>query len=94
MFAARLCETEILSVDSLSRTLQHTLHHHRNGDGDGGRSSVVSASEFKSEDPGFDLLAGPNIFFLSLRVNSSAYLFVPDTPSCVPYGRHSNVCAR
>ena len=40
---------------------------------------------FKSEDPRFDPLAeqGEEQFFLYLRVNSCADLFVPDPPSCV-----------
>ena len=49
----------------------------------GGRSSVVSASEFKSEAPGFDLPLGQGeglVFFLSLRVNSCADAFVTDSP--------------
>ena len=48
-------------------------------------SSVVRESEFKSEDPGFNPLAGQGEgqVFLSLRVDSCADLFVPDLPSCV-----------
>ena len=44
---------------------------------------MVSAAEFKSDDPGFDPLAGQGKkqFFLSLRVNTCADLFVPDPPS-------------
>ena len=37
-------------------------------DNDGGRGSVVRASQFKSEDPGFDPLAGQGeeqFFYLS-----------------------------
>ena len=51
----------------------------------GGRSSVVSEPEFKSEDPGFDPLVGQRKgqFLLPLRVNSCADLFVSDLPSCV-----------
>ena len=43
------------------------------------RSSVVRASGIKSEDPGFDPLAGQGDkhFSLSLRVNICADLFVP-----------------
>ena len=44
---------------------------------------MVSASEFKSEDLGFDPLAAGQdggAVFLSLRVNSCADLFVPDPP--------------
>ena len=33
-------------------------NNNNNDDDDGGRISVVSESEFKSEDPGFDPLAG------------------------------------
>ena len=44
---------------------------------DEGHSSVVSESEFKSEDPEFDSLAGQgNGVFLSLRVKSCADLLV------------------
>ena len=45
---------------------------------------VISASELKSEDPGFDPLVGQGegAVYLSLRVNSWADLFVPD-PSFV-----------
>ena len=46
------------------------------------RSSVVRASELKSEDPGFDPLAGRgeagDTVFLFLRVNSRADVFVPE----------------
>ena len=51
-----------------------------------GRGSVFRESEFISEDPGFDPLAGQgegHFFFLSLRVNSCADFFMPDPPSCV-----------
>ena len=55
---------------------------------DGGQSSVVSASEFKSKYPGFDSLVvqGEGQFYLSstppsLRVNSCADMF--------PYGQQS-----
>ena len=43
---------------------------------------VVTALEFKAEDPGFDPQAGQcgTTVFLSLRVNSCADLFVPDPP--------------
>ena len=59
---------------------------------------MVSASEFKSEDAaGFDSLVGQGerSFFLSLRVNSSGYLFVPDPPHplFVCTGR-TQVCAQ
>ena len=45
----------------------------------GGHSSMVRASEFKSEDSGFDPLAGQGE---SLWGISCADLFVPDPPSC------------
>ena len=55
-----------------------------------------SASDFMSEDPGFDPLAGQGeeqFFYpsesslvLSLSVISCADLFVPDPPSCVRHG--------
>ena len=48
---------------------------------------MVRESEFKSEDPGFDPLAGlgnKQVCFLSLRVKlSCADLFVSHPPSCV-----------
>ena len=44
----------------------------------------LEETELKSEDPGFDPLAGQvEKVFLTLRVNSCADLFVPDSPSCV-----------
>ena len=55
---------------------------------------MVSTSEFKYEDPGFDPLAGQGkrqVFFLSLRVNSCAELFVPDPPSIV-YMARTRIC--
>ena len=55
--------------------------------GDGGRGSVVRESNFKSEDPGFDPLAGQvegsAFSLLSLRVNSCADLFASDRPLCI-----------
>ena len=56
---------------------------------DGGRSSMVSASELKPEDPGFDPLAGQGEgqFFCLSRVHSCADLFVPGPPSCVRNAR-------
>ena len=66
------------------------------GRGDWGRSSVVRESEFKAEDPGFDPLAGQGElqFFLSLRVNSCADLFVLDRPHSCVLARTQLVCAR
>ena len=53
---------------------------------DGGRSSVINASEFQPEVPGFDYLAGQSEnFFMSLRINSCADLFVPNALSCVQH---------
>ena len=51
----------------------------------GGRSSVVRASEFKPEDPRFDPLAGQGEgqFFCPPRDNSCVDLFVPDPHFCV-----------
>ena len=48
---------------------------------------MVRASDLQSEDPGFYPLAGQGEgqFFLSLRVNSHAELFVPDPPLCVQH---------
>ena len=47
---------------------------------------MAIVSEFKSEDPGFDPLAGHGEeVFLCLSVNSCANLFVPDPPSCVQH---------
>ena len=50
---------------------------------DEARGSVVSASEYKSEDPGFDPLAerGEGPFFLSFRINSCADWFAPEPSS-------------
>ena len=61
-----------------------------------GRGSVVRASEFKSEDPGFDPLAGLGMIRDMFSVSPSQLLckdlFVPDPTSCV---RHATgVCAR
>ena len=53
-------------------------------------SSEVRASEFKSEDPDE---AGWETVFLSLRVNSCADVFVPDTPFR-EQGTHPHLCAR
>ena len=50
----------------------------------GGCSSAVRASEFYSEDIGFDPLAGQGESFSApLQDNSCADLFVPDPPLCV-----------
>ena len=60
-----------------------------------GPRSVIGASEFKSEDSGFDHLAGQGegqLFVLSLRVNSSAHLFVSD-PLFVCTA-HTQICAQ
>ena len=66
---------------------------------DGGRGSVVSSSEFKSEDLRFDPMAEHVFLLSSPRINSRAELFVSDTPpSPLPpirvYSTHPNVCAR
>ena len=61
---------------------------------DGGWCSVVRASGFQSEDPGFDPLMsvpGWGTVFLSPRVNSCADLFVPEPP-CVCTAR-THMCA-
>ena len=62
-----------------------------------GRGSVVkSASEFKSEDPRFDPLAGQSVCIqtvvLSTRVNSCTDSFVADPPSCQCTAR-THICA-
>ena len=60
---------------------------------DGGRSSVVRASEFKSEDLGFDPLAGQvegQFFYPSESSLVQTCLCL--TPLRV-YGAHPNLCA-
>ena len=59
----------------------------------GGRSSVVRASELQPGDHGFDPLAGQekHSFFLSLRFNSCADLFVADPLRVC--GKHPHLCA-
>ena len=58
-----------------------------------GRGSVVGESEFKSEDPGFDLMAGTGrgAVFMSLQVKSCADFCVPDPPLRV-YTAHTHIC--
>ena len=57
-------------------------------------SVVFRESEFKSEDPGFDPLAGQGeepVFYPSKSINSCADLFVPDPPLvCMA---HTQICA-
>ena len=55
----------------------------------GGRNSVVSASEFKSEDPEFDPLVGQGEGQYFCPFEST---LVPDPPLCV-YGMRPNLCA-
>ena len=53
---------------------------------------MVSASEFKSEDPGFDPLAVQDEkVFLSFRDNSCTDLFVPDHHFVCT--AHTQICA-
>ena len=62
-----------------------------------GCSLVVRELELTSEDPGFDPLAGQGEkqFFLSLRVNSCADLFVPEPPFvCTTRTQVCATCAR
>ena len=84
--------TAIVYNVQLSATAQNICEN-----GYGGRRSVATESEFKSEDPGFDPLAGQgavsNSLFMSVRINSCADLFVPHDPLRV-YGTHPNVCTR
>ena len=57
-----------------------------------GHGSVVTESEFKSKDPGFDPLAGRSEEqFFCPSVNSCAHLFVPDPPLSV---RHTPTFVR
>ena len=55
---------------------------------------VVRALEFKSEDPGFDPLAGQAARWVFYPTESTlnADLFVPDPPRV--HGTHTHVCAR
>ena len=81
-----LCVT-VTSVSLLYMYLSETFVHHLPRTVltvvylfvNGGCGSVIRASEFWSEDPGFDSLVGlgEGQFFLSLWVNSCADLFVP-----------------
>ena len=52
-------------------------------DQNGGRGSVVSASEFKPEDPGIDPFTGQGEDQFFYPFNSCVDLFVPDSPLCV-----------
>ena len=56
---------------------------------------MVFSVEFKCEDLGFDPVVGQGEghFFLTLRVNSCADLFVPQSQTLLRvYGTYSNVC--
>ena len=59
----------------------------------GGHSSVVSASEFKSKDPGFDPLVGQGEghFLYPSESTLCAELFVPDMIPLRVYGSHPNL---
>ena len=71
---------------NLSLAIIPRLHHYCDCGG---------TSEFKSEDLGFDPLAGngkgQDVFFLALRVNFCADLFVSDPPSGV-WDAHTKMC--
>ena len=59
---------------------------------DGGRSSVVSASEFQSEYPGFDPLGRMRGSF-SVPQSTLVQTYLCLIPLCV-YSTHPNLCAR
>ena len=63
-----------------------------NGTSYGVRSSVVSTSEFKPEDPGFDPMVGKGegqFFYPSESTIVQTRLIVPD-----PLDTHPNLCAQ
>ena len=61
---------------------------------DGGCSSVVRESEFKSKDPRFDPLAGQSDEqFLCLSETTLVHICLYSTPLRV-YGKHPSLCAR